>query len=464
MNTNNNTLLKAIVIAMSGSSLLSGGVFADEYHYRDILVGDRAAGLAGAYTAISDDPSGQYYNPAGIVYVSSPKLSGSANAYQLKTTTYKNISKANPDQTWTRKSSGMVANFFGMVQPLGKGTVGFSIAIPNYELEDQSDYYTNIEASQTFKTGVTFNKDAGATTATTTFKADSSKAVSISAMDFNNSDTTTLAGVSYALPVSKSLSIGATLYGYTRKKEMTLEQVNLIKGTFSDGSVGTIKDTFYQKVQTNELGVQPRLGVMWAPVPKVSIGLMAQTTLILSQSPETRLAQSTSSIYGETAYDATTGTYQPVSAAGFENANIALQTIAKNDLPVEINLGAALFATDALLYTADISYAAKTNRYEATLNAAAGVEYFLDQSWAVRGGLYTNNANTVADVANSGNPHVNLLGAALSASRYTKGSNITVGINFSAGSGQENLNVNTTNTQSISVSATSIFVSTSASF
>jgi len=48
---------------------VSAWVFADEFHYNNLLIGDRASGMGGAYTAISDDASGMYYNPAGIVYV-----------------------------------------------------------------------------------------------------------------------------------------------------------------------------------------------------------------------------------------------------------------------------------------------------------------------------------------------------------------------------------------------------------
>ena len=43
----------------------TGFAAADEDHYNNIIIGDRPAGMGGAYTAISDDPSGLYYNPAG---------------------------------------------------------------------------------------------------------------------------------------------------------------------------------------------------------------------------------------------------------------------------------------------------------------------------------------------------------------------------------------------------------------
>lgn len=39
-----------------------------EYNYRNVLVGSRAAMLGGAYTALADDLSAAYYNPAGLAF------------------------------------------------------------------------------------------------------------------------------------------------------------------------------------------------------------------------------------------------------------------------------------------------------------------------------------------------------------------------------------------------------------
>src|SRR3990172_2529925 len=75
------TVSFVFLLLTSHVSLLTE-VMADEYHYNNILIGDRAAGMAGAYTAISDDPSGLYYNPAGIVFAPRRSFSASVNAYQ----------------------------------------------------------------------------------------------------------------------------------------------------------------------------------------------------------------------------------------------------------------------------------------------------------------------------------------------------------------------------------------------
>ena len=42
-----------------GLSLGAGASLADQYHYMNILQGDRAQGMGGAFTAIADDASGR---------------------------------------------------------------------------------------------------------------------------------------------------------------------------------------------------------------------------------------------------------------------------------------------------------------------------------------------------------------------------------------------------------------------
>ncbi len=431
------------------SILTTQNAQADPYHYRDIIVGDRSAGLAGAYTAISDDASGLYYNPAGVVYASQPKISGSVNAYNYKSTEYSDINSSG--HTWTRTSKGMVANYFGVVQPLDtKSAVGFSIAIPNYELEDQSDDFHNFTGSSG-----TFLKQ-GATNYTVS-------KVNDQLIDYNNEDSTTLAGVSYSHVMSDTLSIGVTLYGYMRKQELTNWQYT--KATLNDGSSNHIyEDTLYQKIQTEEFGLQPRLGIMWSPVPKWSVGLMMQTTTILSQSPEERYQ------YSQHLCDANGQNCKVINVSNstIQNNNLSelptLKAQKDNDLPFETNLGIAYFKNDETLYSFDFSYDTSTNIYEPTWNIAMGAEHFLNATWAVRGGLYTNNANTSATKKQGMADHVDMIGGAISLSRYTKSSNITLGMNLYNGSGNGDLNDATAKVQKITVTGANLFISTSASF
>jgi hypothetical protein len=69
------------------SCFVAAQLKADDTHYKNMLVGERAATMGGTYVAISDDSTGCYYNPAGIAYAVGDSLSGSGNVLHLCLTT-----------------------------------------------------------------------------------------------------------------------------------------------------------------------------------------------------------------------------------------------------------------------------------------------------------------------------------------------------------------------------------------
>lgn len=72
-------LLQSIVF---GALLLSSSwVYGDDTHYQDFLVGERALGLGGAFVSLADDPSGVYFNPAGLADVKQSSLQVSTSLY-----------------------------------------------------------------------------------------------------------------------------------------------------------------------------------------------------------------------------------------------------------------------------------------------------------------------------------------------------------------------------------------------
>src|SRR5690606_10555607 len=54
---------------------------AADANYQSFVVGGRALTLGGAFTSLSDDPSGAYYNPAGIADVKETSYSVSTSIY-----------------------------------------------------------------------------------------------------------------------------------------------------------------------------------------------------------------------------------------------------------------------------------------------------------------------------------------------------------------------------------------------
>src|SRR5256885_3878839 len=73
------SLAGAVLLA----SAVAGGARADDSNFRPYIVGGRAAGMGGAFTALADDGSGPYYNPGGLAFVRRSKLSLSASVYGL---------------------------------------------------------------------------------------------------------------------------------------------------------------------------------------------------------------------------------------------------------------------------------------------------------------------------------------------------------------------------------------------
>lgn len=55
---------------------------ADEWHYNQPVCGSQAIGLAGAFTAISDDTSAICYNPAGLSFITARKMTTSSSSFQ----------------------------------------------------------------------------------------------------------------------------------------------------------------------------------------------------------------------------------------------------------------------------------------------------------------------------------------------------------------------------------------------
>jgi hypothetical protein len=118
--------------------LASATVQADDVHYQDYIVGDQAVGLGGAYTAIAADPSGMWYNPAGIVDVRNTSLSLSANLYGIQDSTVGGGEKIFPDDPISKLI--VVPSSAGFVQALGRTdmhgkrpyAIGMSIVVPSH--------------------------------------------------------------------------------------------------------------------------------------------------------------------------------------------------------------------------------------------------------------------------------------------------------------------------------------------
>ena len=133
-------ILSAVLLL--SSSLMAGSLATSNYNYINDLIGGRATGMAGAYTAISDDPSGAFYNPAGIVFAMENQVSLSVNSYRNKNVEFE---KAISDNSYTQDISSFYPSLFGVIQSLGPVKIAITIININNDILDQDDYFTGID-------------------------------------------------------------------------------------------------------------------------------------------------------------------------------------------------------------------------------------------------------------------------------------------------------------------------------
>jgi len=393
------------------AGLFHGALFADQFHYKNLIVGERASGLGGAYTAVSDDPSGLYYNPAGIVYAQSTSLSASVNAYHTSETTFEN---ALAGQDWKRTSSAFLPNFFAVIQPMGPGMVGFSYAVPDSVRENQDQEFLNPNPAWDRLT-----------------------------VNYNDEDQTYKIGPSYAIEITKGLSVGATLYLHFRERERIINQVAV--NTLGEHQ---LSNSYFQ---TRESGYQPMLGVMWNPFRKISLGLNITKTIITGSKAETQTTQ------------------KAFTDSIFQQQTVKISD--KREMPTIFSLGAAYFPTSKLMISGDLYHYtatedAITGTRDAITNFAFGAEYYMTGSLVLRGGIFSNYANTpgLVEGQTGQNPHINFYGTSLSLSNVTRNSTVTLGVIYSIGSGLAQVVEGSTELTDASASTLSVLLSTSYSY
>lgn len=369
-------------------------VFGDDSHYTNILVGDRAGALAGAYTAISDDPSGMYYNPAGIAYASGNNLSLSVNGYSSISKKYNG---AIGGKDWRRKSSGIVPNFFGMLHSRGKIKLGFSYAVPDQITENQYDTLFDFPSGTP---GLTVNKFI---------------------LNHKTEDKTYQFGPSLAFEVTPNLSVGITLYAHYRYTDYVSNQMAWL----SNGQT----NWFNSYMNFEEWGVRPILGIMWHQPKKFSFGLAASQVFPLRS--ENRMQTTNKDVN-----DILT-IFDPPNSSD------------KRSYPYQIQFGAAFFPTPNLLITADVVYYTPTDyelfgtkrSFDAVVNGALGSEYRFGNDFTLRAGIFSNRSSTpeIKGTVGENGEKVDLYGGSLALCVLTGKTSISFGGSYSFGNGKANL-------------------------
>lgn len=361
--------------------LFSSNAFSDMEHYKDVLIGGRAATMGGAYTGVSDDASGSFYNPAGLNFANMSSFSGSANTYTINKTKYQ---KAIGDRDWDRDSSNLMPNFFGVVQKGKDSAFGFSYAVVNSKIEHQDQIYEYI--------------------------SEVSNPLNVYALNIHSEDNTYHIGPSYSKKFSDEFTFGATLYYHYRVYRRAQSQ--LLR--YSDGT----DESTYLNTLKKEKGFMPKLGVMWTPKDKWSMGATLAHTQVIASITDNQQNKKNK------------------GASTFQFGQNA-DTV-KRKMPYELSIGTAYFPSPYVLYSFDVDYYLPTDGSQVdVINFSMGSEYFLNETNAIRGGVYTNRSNSKQPSKNTVAPleKIHYYGATVGYTMYSKSSAITLGTIYSTGEG-----------------------------
>lgn len=417
--------------------------FADEDHYINVFVGDRAAGMGGAYTALADGPEGVFYNPAGLAFSGSQYFSLSANAIQFKMKYYQDVYKRTDDKSfdYMRYSLSFIPNFFGFIQKAKHFTWAITVACPDSEFYDQRD---NAEI---------YDPYAG------DFK-NSPQALNV---NFNYKNQIYEAGPSIAFLPNKYFAIGMSAFFRFRDVQKIMQDTRVIKTTIN-GKSYDIFETNSRYTNERILGLNFQLGIQIMPIDKLSIGYSISTPfdMVDFHTNQTTKAQyymqngaimdgSGNSVTNNkfTAYHlAEHGLFRPLyikQALGFcffINKSILLTLDGYLYIPVQNmdkdgNLVSYQWNKDTLKYD---QYLGGTlyNKLNVIGNVAMGFECYVTPNFPIRFGLFTNftNAQEIKDKNSIGDDYIHLFGGSFSFGFSTSDMSINLGAVVQGGGGK----------------------------
>lgn len=395
------------------SCFAAAQLHADDNHYKNMLLGERAATMGGTYVAISDDSTGCYYNPAGIAYAVGDSLSGSGNVLHQMRTVY---TEAIGTEDWIRESEALVPNYFGVLKKYKAYSFCFSYVVPEAFIEHQDLVVDNPLS--------TVNKYY---------------------QSLHSEDITYLIGPSGAVRFGDSFSLGLTIYYHYRSFMRQFHY--FLKGT--DGTVDFYQIN-YQSNKLREDGVMPKIGMQWSPWSLLTVGMAMDQAFLLSSSTEV-----------DSSSHKTDNSSDAAEYTSWMSRSVSKE---KRNFPIHLAFGVAYFPTPSQLYTVDIDYYQAQEKGRADImNYSGGTEYYLNPTNAVRFGIFTNYTNSPQPDSTTVAPYeyIDIYGVSLGYTSYSSSSSLTLGAIYTSGSGKAWLHAGSTDSRNLNRESLTLLFSAS---
>lgn len=357
--------------------------------------------MGGAYTALADDPSGTYFNPAGVVHGQEREVSISGNAYYSNTLVYEEAVRG---EDFKETASGVIPTFLGGTTKIGK-RLALSYAAMTLDSRniDQNNKFTDI--SNVVGEVNSFHRT------------------------HQENNNLLLAGAGASWMFAESFSLGMSVFYYQRSIVATNHQ--LVQ--FNGGAVQTVdqKYTTSNEGGATSAGVQVRMknfafGLAW----KQFYALTDKTMAFFDVVKQT-----------------------PNEEGGFENPQVSsVETEIRNFNELETSTargGIAWIPSPSFLLSADVLFhPGISTPYNAeggtdlvdTFNYSLGMEGVLGQHLIVRTGVFSNNSGypILREGGKNQAPHIDYLGGAFGFGWKTKQSDVSIGVvgQFASGKAQ----------------------------
>jgi hypothetical protein len=327
---------------------------ADEYHHQNVILGERALGLAGACTALCAEPASAWHNPAGVAFVRGVNVSVQTGVYGL----LGDSSAAGGG--FDASDSGQFVAFPSMaafVRQVGgeRHRLGFAVLTPDFD----------------FRTVHLTARDVSFVPSGATFDTYS--------LVQDDRDSTLWAGPTYGFRVHPRVGVGASLFLTWRNRDL-ITKLHGIRA-------GQIAESAQFDVSMSHLSLLLLLGVRVEPVDGLFLGATFRT-------PNLRLAGSA---------EVTLVSFNPEGRTRTPLVSAATQY----RIPWRASFGIAFAREKRFAVAADLSVHGGTDPYLAiedetlpravseiakrrVVNVNLGVEYYLARVLPVRLGFFTN--------------------------------------------------------------------------
>lgn len=382
----------AIALVMTATSAL-----ANEANYQNFVIGERAAGMGGAGSALASTIDACYYNPAGLGDVEQSTISLSANLYGWQR--YNSDDSLAPGEDVGTVSFVSIPSSMSTIIDLGpEWAIAFSTFVPNrYSLAEIlafTDSWHFYKAS----------------------------------MD----DQTLRIGPSAGYRVSPELAFGASVFGLYRTYSSFQ---NMYKGTEVSAGTGS-RDLKY-----NNMGALAMLGAQYQPIQNWKLGFTFQTPSV--------------NISGSGEYH---GDYINIGQQDESGFAYVDNMDSRNDIPAKMVFGLGWEKARIAAFGIDVSWhlansynrlegtfdvtgepAISKYRNEAVVDVSLGGEVYVYQRYPVRAGFFTSrSAAPDIDFNTTDYPaQIDLYGLTASVGRESEHINMSVGVNYVFGSGDD---------------------------